>query len=181
MKRAAYIRTEDKYLENLIMVRDTFREPLNGYLSPVHRSTVFCKWDELILLHSDLLFEMKPKKADIGHVFSKHMQRMTTIYASYCLNLPEAMNLIEELASSNPTLRQKISDCQTKAQPSTFPLSSHLVIPFQRFLKYHLLLKEILKFTDEDLYGGGPYINLSKVSCPNCLLILCFCFKNNSI
>ena len=157
------ISTEDKYLENLIMVRDKFREPLSRYLSVNERRIVFCHLDELIVLHSDILFEIKQKKADVGLVFLKHMTRITTLYGNYCVNLPVAMDMIEKLPLNNAALKKQLADCQAVANPPTFPLSAHIVIPFQRFLKYHLLLKEILKYTDEDLYGGGAFINLSKV------------------
>ena len=64
---------------------------------------------------------------------------------------------------ADPGLQDQLNACQATATPATFPLSSHLVIPFQRFLKYHLILKEILKYTDEDLYGGTQFVNLNKV------------------
>jgi hypothetical protein len=54
--------------------------------------------------------------------------------------LLNAVNLAE---NQNQGHCLQIYECQLKAKPSTFPLSSHLVIPFQRFFKYHLLPKEI--------------------------------------
>lgn len=152
-KRAAPMQelldTEDKYLENLIMVRDVYREPMSN-MSSFHKSIIFFQLDDLINLHSDLLFGLKQKKADIGLVFQEFIPRMTKLYGQYCVNLPVAMEVLEQLQSSNPSLKKQISDCQMRAKPATFPLSSHLVIPFQRFLKYHLLLKEILKHTPAD-------------------------------
>lgn len=155
--------TEDKYVENLIMVRDKFRDQLfPNFLSQDRSGQIFYKLDELIDLHTDIAMEIKPKRADIGHVFSKHIQRITDLYSGYCINLPHAVTLIEEMCGADPQLRERLQACQATATPPTFPLSSHLVIPFQRFLKYHLLLKEILKYTDEDLYGGGLFFNLNK-------------------
>ena len=89
--------------------------------------------------------------------------RITSLYAGYCLNLPHAVTLVEEMCLADPGLQDQLNACQATATPATFPLSSHLVIPFQRFLKYHLILKEILKYTDEDLYGGTQFVNLNKV------------------
>jgi hypothetical protein len=152
-KRAAPIQelteTEDTYLENLIMVRDVFREKLSN-MSPFHKSIIFFQLDDLILLHSDILFGLKRKKADIGVVFKENADRMSKLYGLYCVNLPIAMDVLSKLAESNAALKRQMYDCQLKAKPTTFPLSSHLVIPFQRFLKYHLLLKEILKHTPND-------------------------------
>ena len=73
--------TEDKYVENLIMVRDKFRDQLfPNFLSQDRSGQIFYKLDELIDLHTDIAMEIKPKRADIGHVFSKHIQRITDLY-----------------------------------------------------------------------------------------------------
>ena len=66
------------------------------------------------------------------------------------MHLPNAVAHLEHLVESNPSLKKQVSDCQTQADPPTFPLGHFLVIPFQRFLKYHLMLQEILKRTPEE-------------------------------
>ncbi len=163
-KRAApmqeLLETEDKYLENLIMVRDIFRECLTT-MSPPLKGVVFFRLDNLINLHSDLLFALKRKRADVGQVFLEHMERMSSLYGAYCVNLPTAMDALEQVQAANAALRKQVFECQTRARPATFPLSSHLVIPFQRFLKYHLLLKEILKHTPPEY---SDHLNISRVS-----------------
>ena len=166
--------TEDKYLENLIMVRDVFREKLS-LMSGEDKKLVFYLLDDLILLHSDLLFGLKKDQGaaakpsstkdfdngQIGRVFLNHMPRITHLYSGYCVHLPTAMSHLEHLLESGGNLsnsiKKQLQECQAEAHPSTFPLSSHLVIPFQRFLKYHLLLQEILKRTAED---HPDYLNL---------------------
>ncbi len=164
-KRAApmqeLLETEDKYLENLIMVRDVFRECLTT-MPPQQKATVFFRLDELVGLHSDLLFALKQKRVDVGEVFLQHMGRMAELYGTYCVNLPGAMEALEQAQAANVALRKQVFECQMRARPPTFPLSSHLVIPFQRFLKYHLLLKEILKHTPPDY---ADHLNISKVLC----------------
>ena len=125
-------------------------------MSPYHKSMVFFQLDDLIQLHSDVLFGLKRnKKADIGAVFCEHADRMSKIYGMYCVNLPVAMDTLANLEAANAALKKELAQCQLKGKPSTFPLSSHLVIPFQRFLKYHLLLKEILKNTPSDYADRG--------------------------
>ena len=75
--------TEDKYLENLIMVRDIFREKLSQ-MSMQDKLHVFHLWDDLILLHSDILFGLKlPKSDDIGKVFLRQIPRITHLYGRY--------------------------------------------------------------------------------------------------
>ena len=146
--------TEDKYLEKLIMVRDKFRERLS--LMPMsEKKNIFYSLDELILLHSDILFDLRPKKVDIGLMFVRHLPRISSLYGKYCVNLPHALEKLTSFEQKKQNLQQ-IQECQTQADPPTFPLSSHLVVPFQRFLKYQLLLENILKQTEED-YGDGKY------------------------
>ena len=75
--------TEEKYLDNLIMVRDKFREPVATYLlqragaagSVVQLDQIFYKLDELIQLHSEISAQIKPKRADVGLAFSRNIQR----------------------------------------------------------------------------------------------------------
>ena len=70
-------------MENLIMVRDIFRERMS-LMNPQDKSHIFHLWDDLILLHSDILFGLKtPKNDDIGKVFLRHMPRITHLYGRY--------------------------------------------------------------------------------------------------
>ena len=58
--------TEVKYLGNLIMVRDVFRERLS-LMSVADKGLIFYLLDDLILLHSDLLEGLTTTKyKDIG-------------------------------------------------------------------------------------------------------------------
>jgi len=149
--------TEDKYLGNLIMVRDVFREKLS-LISTADKGLIFYLLDDLILLHSDLLEGLTTtKNKDIGKVFLLHMSRITYLYGGYCVHLPTAIAHLEQVEKQNANLKKQLDECQDLANPPTFPLSSHLVIPFQRFLKYHLLLQEILKRTPDD---HPDYVNL---------------------
>ena len=65
------------------MVRDVFREKLSQ-MGMQDKSHVFHLWDDLILLHSDILFGLKlPKSDDIGKVFLRQMPRITHLYGRY--------------------------------------------------------------------------------------------------
>ncbi|CAB4054740.1 VAV [Lepeophtheirus salmonis] len=117
------IDTEDKYLENLIM---------------------------LIRLHTEILTGLNIKGSQVGEIFLRLNPIIARLYGDYCVHLPRSMDFITVLEKEDPKLRAQLFTCQAKARPTTFPLTSHLILPFQRFLKYHLLLKEILKLTPED-------------------------------
>ena len=60
-----------------------FREKLSQ-MSMHDKSHVFHLWDDLILLHSDILFGLKlPKSDDIGKVFLRQIPRITHLYGRY--------------------------------------------------------------------------------------------------
>ncbi|XP_071746379.1 protein vav isoform X2 [Lepeophtheirus salmonis] len=143
------IDTEDKYLENLIMVRDVFRDQLT-LLSSKDKELIFYKLDELIRLHTEILTGLNIKGSHVGEIFLRLNPIIARLYGDYCVHLPRSMDFITVLEKEDPKLRAQLFTCQAKARPTTFPLTSHLILPFQRFLKYHLLLKEILKLTPED-------------------------------
>lgn len=63
-----FIETEEKYLENLIMVRDYFSEPLRQVIHENLHAIIFFKLPELISLHSDILLELKRKQRSIGNI-----------------------------------------------------------------------------------------------------------------
>ena len=133
--------TEDKYLANLIMVRDNFRDPLVQFLSePIHQA-VFFRLDELIALHSDILLDLKRKKVSIGQVMLRHCDKFV-VYKEYCTNLTRAQTGLEAEEQKNPKLKKELTKCQIRAK-SPFPLCAHIVLPFQRLLKYHIMLVSV--------------------------------------
>ena len=80
--------TEDKYLGNLIMVRDVFRERLS-LMSVADKGLIFYLLDDLILLHSDLLEGLTTTKyKDIGKTTFSYLKIKTFItrqkYFSIC-------------------------------------------------------------------------------------------------
>ena len=142
-----FVETEDKYLANLIMVQNHFSEPLQPLLSQEVHRLVFFKLDEMIKLHSDILFELNKRKNNIGKIILNFYQNFF-IYKEYCANLSSAQVILEEEEQRSPKLKKELNKCQIKAK-SPFPLGAHIVLPFQRLLKYHIMLAEILKHTPD--------------------------------
>ena len=142
-----FVDTEDKYLGNLIMVRNNFSQPLQSFLSEDLHRNVFFKLEEMIKLHSDILFELNQRKNNIGKIILNFYQDFH-IYKDYCANLSSAQVILDEEEQRNPKLKKELNKCQIKAK-SPFPLGAHIVLPFQRLLKYHIMLAEILKHTPD--------------------------------
>ena len=141
------IETEDKYLANLIMVRNFFWNPLQEVLPISLQRLIFIMLPEMIALHSDILLELKKKNRNIGNILLNVYPRFS-IYKEYCTNLNKAQAMLEAEENKNPKLKKDLNKCQINAK-SPFPLGAHIVLPFQRLLKYHIMLAEILKHTPE--------------------------------
>ena len=151
--------TEERYLDTLIMIKYNFRDCLT-LMSSVDRRILFLHLDELILLHSDILFDMKNIDISLGSVFNKHLTRIATLYTQYCLNVPKALEKLQQFEKRKQNAKQ-LRECQNRTETPGLPLSAHLSVPFQRFLKYHLLLKNILSNSEQNNPKDNEYNSLS--------------------
>ena len=142
-----FVETEDKFLANLIMVRNHFWNPLQELLPISLQRWIFFMLPEMIALHSDILLELKKKNRNIGNIILNVYPRFN-IYKEYCTNLSKAQVMLDTEENKNPKLKKELNKCQINAK-SPFPLGAHIVLPFQRLLKYHIMLAEILKHTPE--------------------------------
>ncbi|TRY60451.1 hypothetical protein DNTS_028896 [Danionella cerebrum] len=66
------------------------------------------------------------------------------IYGQYCSQMENAQKTLEELIASREDVKCKVEECTMKVQEGKFKLQDLLVVPMQRVLKYHLLLKELV-------------------------------------
>lgn len=75
--------------------------------------------------------------------FVQHCQTFYDLYAFYCQNIPRSEQLRETLVDTHLFLQE----CQ-KRLGHKLPLAAYLLKPVQRITKYQLLLKDLLKFSD---------------------------------
>uniref|UniRef100_A0AAQ4QHH3 Vav guanine nucleotide exchange factor 2 n=1 Tax=Gasterosteus aculeatus aculeatus TaxID=481459 RepID=A0AAQ4QHH3_GASAC len=66
------------------------------------------------------------------------------IYGQYCSHMENAQKTLDELIATREDVKIKVEECTMKVQDGKFKLQDLLVVPMQRVLKYHLLLKELL-------------------------------------
>ncbi|SPO30796.1 uncharacterized protein UTRI_05592_B [Ustilago trichophora] len=85
----------------------------------------------------------------VGQAFLKLMPRIEQVYSAYCSRHEASMAKLQELLSTQPKVTAFISECTQAARAYTnaWDLSSLLIKPVQRVLKYPLLLSEILGST----------------------------------
>lgn len=75
--------------------------------------------------------------------FVQRRQTFYDLYAYYCQNIPRSERLRETLVDTHLFLQE----CQ-KRLGHKLPLAAYLLKPVQRITKYQLLLKDLLKFSD---------------------------------
>ena len=141
-----FLESEEKYLTNLCMVRDHFMLQLQ-HLSPEAAKIIFYRLPDLIVLHGSMFRSLKSDEKGVGRTVLEHSARFV-VYKEYVTNLDQAMAVLEA-EESRDKVKKELVKCQLAAK-SPFPLSAHITLPFQRLLKYHLLLAEVLKHTPED-------------------------------
>uniref|UniRef100_A0A8C2J754 Vav 2 guanine nucleotide exchange factor n=1 Tax=Cyprinus carpio TaxID=7962 RepID=A0A8C2J754_CYPCA len=66
------------------------------------------------------------------------------IYGQYCSHMENAQKTLDELIATREDVKCKVEECTMKVQDGKFKLQDLLVVPMQRVLKYHLLLKELV-------------------------------------
>ncbi|KAK6194806.1 hypothetical protein SNE40_000360 [Patella caerulea] len=145
------IDTEKNYVDALEMIVVHFIKKLSNSLSIQDKEIMFLNIEKLHDIHRrmyDDLYETvlsaNPKIADI---FIRYKSELI-LYGAYCSNLPIAQERIDKLCESE-MYRQKIQECERQANEGKFHLRDLLSVPMQRVLKYHLLLRELIKNTDK--------------------------------
>ncbi|KAI9796152.1 MAG: hypothetical protein M1833_006490 [Piccolia ochrophora] len=98
----------------------------------------------------DLTEDEKDRKTFIGEAFGEHISRMEKVYGDYLRNHEAASKRLVML-QGHPSVEIWLNECKAVAEDitSAWSLDSLLVKPVQRFLKYPLLLKELLEVTPE--------------------------------
>uniref|UniRef100_A0A8C4N7Q9 Vav 2 guanine nucleotide exchange factor n=1 Tax=Eptatretus burgeri TaxID=7764 RepID=A0A8C4N7Q9_EPTBU len=145
--------SEEKYLENLESIERNFLIPLRRVLSARDIETIFINLEELLPVHRAFLAEIR---LAVQHAAGRHLHEVflsfkprLLIYASYCSCLESAQSCLDNIVQSRDDIRTRLEECTLRYNGGKFALRDLLVVPMQRVLKYHLLLKELLKHTME--------------------------------
>ncbi|XP_064650133.1 guanine nucleotide exchange factor VAV3-like isoform X3 [Lineus longissimus] len=157
------VETENNYVDALNMIITHFLRPLRNVLPQIDREIVFKYVEDLAQVHTGFHSELHkacaaptqstPASPKISDCFLKWKTKFL-IYSDFCSHLPDAQTHIEEV-SKNELIKQSILECQRNAKDGKFRLRDLLLVPMQRVLKYHLLLKELIKHTDPDQDKDG--------------------------
>lgn len=144
---AEILETEKSYVDALKMIQEHFIKRLQ--ISPDDKSKIFINIEELWRTHNKFVKKLEKGCAnggmEISGVFLDFRDDLLK-YGKYCTKMPEAQNYIDYLSKVDAKFRDALEECQRRAN-SKFALRSLLVVPFQRVLKYPLLIQELNKQT----------------------------------
>ncbi|XP_015262221.1 PREDICTED: guanine nucleotide exchange factor VAV2 [Gekko japonicus] len=139
--------TEAKYYKTLEDIEKNYMNPLRLVLTPQDMEAIFINLEDLIKVHFSFLraldVSMMSGGSSLAKVFLEFKERLL-IYGEYCSHMEYAQTTLNQLMASREDFRQKVEECTLKVQDGKFKLQDLLVVPMQRVLKYHLLLKELL-------------------------------------
>lgn len=160
------LHTEATYIKKLRVITDLFLCGLlnlqeSGLLTEVEPAKLFSNIQEIVRLHTSLWTQvMLPalKKArqaralldptDLHHGF-RTFGTMFKPYIRYCMEEEGCMEYMRTLLRDNELFRTYVTWAETNKQCNRLKLADMLAKPHQRLTKYPLLLKILLKKTDE--------------------------------
>uniref|UniRef100_A0A8C1J6S2 Vav 2 guanine nucleotide exchange factor n=1 Tax=Cyprinus carpio TaxID=7962 RepID=A0A8C1J6S2_CYPCA len=76
--------------------------------------------------------------------YYKTLEDIEKVSGRYCSHMENAQKTLDELIATREDVKCKVEECTMKVQEGKFKLQDLLVVPMQRVLKYHLLLKELV-------------------------------------
>ncbi|KAK7905116.1 hypothetical protein WMY93_017723 [Mugilogobius chulae] len=160
------LHTEVTYIKKCRVITDLFLCGLlnlqeSGLLTEVEPTKLFSNIQEIVRLHSALwsqvmvpvLEEARQKRALLDptgleqgfRTFGSRFQP----YIRYCMEEEACMEYMRSLLRDNELFRTYVTWAETHKQCNRLKLADMLAKPHQRLTKYPLLLKSILKKTDE--------------------------------
>ncbi|XP_028308081.1 pleckstrin homology domain-containing family G member 5 isoform X2 [Gouania willdenowi] len=160
------LQTEMTYIKKLKVITDLFLCGLlnlqeSGLLTEVEPTKMFSNTQEIVRLHLSLWNQVmlpvlqKARQAralldpaDLQQGFSTFGSRFQP-YIRYCMEEEGCMEYMRTLLRDNELFRIYVTWAETHKQCNRLKLADMLAKPHQRLTKYPLLLKSILKKTDE--------------------------------
>ncbi|RXN19508.1 pleckstrin homology domain-containing family G member 5-like isoform X1 [Labeo rohita] len=160
------LQTESDYIKKLHVITDLFLCGLlnlqeSGLLSEVEPVRLFSNIQDIVQLHTSLWAEVmlpalekaRQKRSVISPTelyqgFSTFGFRFKP-YIHYCMEEEACMEYMRTLLKDNELFRIYVTWAETHKQCNRLKLTDMLVKPHQRLTKYPLLLKSVLKKTDD--------------------------------
>uniref|UniRef100_A0A6I8RTE8 Rho guanine nucleotide exchange factor 3 n=1 Tax=Xenopus tropicalis TaxID=8364 RepID=A0A6I8RTE8_XENTR len=147
---------EEDLIEDLKLAKKAYHDPMLklSIMTEQELTQIFGTLDSLIPLHEDLLRRLREvRKPDgsmenVGHILVGWLPCLNS-YDSYCSNQVAAKALLDHKKQDH-RVQDFLQRCLESPFSRKLDLWNFLDIPRSRLVKYHLLLKEILRHTPND-------------------------------
>ncbi|CAG8442424.1 4772_t:CDS:2 [Acaulospora morrowiae] len=163
------IKTEHEYVRDLRLIEEYFIQPIkkaetksNKIVVPENLNKVFNSISYFLFIHeviSNCLNERQEDQSPLVRSISDILLAYVWVfraYAPYLIHYEEALRELDECIRKKDKLGRLVRKQQKLASFRNMPLSTYLLKPFQRLLKYPLLISNLLKYTDKE---GFDYEN----------------------
>ncbi|KAJ2494861.1 hypothetical protein GGI11_008666, partial [Coemansia sp. RSA 2049] len=162
------IHTESDYVKDLRIIVDILLTPMHNLkIVPASQvDLIFGNVGEILELHEAINHafmerqrQQYPVLWDISDVLQPFVQHLR-VYAKYICNQDNALKLVEELRRTSNNFAVFWKERQKRPECRNLPMESFLTMPFQRLLKYPLLLRTLLDATDgwTQQYANGRLV-----------------------
>ncbi|XP_066961659.1 protein vav-like isoform X3 [Macrobrachium rosenbergii] len=147
------VETEHNYVDALEMLTNQFYRPLREVIGEEQCKRIFSTIPKMVRIHKILHQGLKkaqnnPANYSVSQVFLTNQEELL-IYGEYCANLSIAQQELEDLMNNNDSAKNKIQELQNNVKEGKHQLREYLLVPLQRILKYHLLLRELIRSTSQ--------------------------------
>ncbi|XP_072743544.1 rho guanine nucleotide exchange factor 38 isoform X2 [Anoplolepis gracilipes] len=152
--------TEKEYVRDLKLTYETFNLHDPNFLGSrgIDVVTLFGNILEVIHVAEELLDMILKAMKDcdeslqtIGPCFVKMSEKLKNVYVKYCGNHEAALALLKKYENNEEIMKVFNKGIETlRRQVACFDMSSILIKPVQRILKYPLMLYELIKCTEDN-------------------------------
>ncbi|XP_028044584.1 dynamin-binding protein [Monomorium pharaonis] len=152
--------TEKEYVRDLKLTYETFNLHNPSFLESkgIDVVTLFGNILEVIHVAEELLdMILRAMKGcdenlqKIGPCFVKMAEKLKSVYVKYCGNHEAALALLKKYENNEEIMKVFTKGIETlRRQVACFDMSSILIKPVQRILKYPLMLYELIKCTEDN-------------------------------
>lgn len=150
------VQGEQDLVEDLKLAKKAYHDPMRtlSIMTEQELNQIFGTLDSLIPLHEDLLSRLRDaRKSDgltdhVGHILTQWLPCLSE-YTPYCSNQVKAKALLDQKKQER-RVQDFLQRCLLSPFSRKLDLWNFLDIPRSRLVKYPLLLREILRHTDNE-------------------------------
>ena len=156
------INTENRYIQNLSLMVQFYYKPLKSSWSESEVSLLFCNVCDI--LESSISFSNELSLCENGMMVSKlFLEHSFDFYIKYCVNQSEALEYLIKRSKVDSNFQHFLLQQKRHPDLKGMDLGAFLLEPMQRITRYPLLLKQLLKYTQNTLEQQKLTQSLSKI------------------